>query len=99
MIHTAQISKPKDGERILKGEFTYENGKLDFQCHTQNVPFEEVLEAIMALREECNRQINNKEKCPFHKPSFNAGIQYALDTLPAHPHSGIPKIVNHNIKP
>ena len=67
MEHTANISKPKDSSRILKGEFSFENGKLDFQCHTQNVEFEEVLEAIIALKNECQRQIDNKQKCPFHK--------------------------------
>lgn len=66
MEHTAEISKPKSDERILKGEFTYENGKLSFVCHTQNVEFVEVLEAITAMRDECQRQIENQKKCPFH---------------------------------
>lgn len=67
MQHTAKIKKPGSKKRILKGEFSYENGKLSFQCHTQNVEFAEVLEAITAFRDECQRQIDNQTKCPFHK--------------------------------
>lgn len=70
-VHTADISKPRNAERILKGEFSFENGKLDFKCHTQNVEFAEVLQAIIALRNECQRQIDNQHKCPFHKPTDN----------------------------
>lgn len=66
MKHTATITKPESEERILKGEFTFENGKLNFVCHTQNVEFTEVSEAITAMRDECQRQLNNQEKCPFH---------------------------------
>lgn len=66
-IHTAEISKPTSEQRILKGEFIFENGRLDFQCHTQNVEFSEVLRAITAMRDECQRQIDNQTKCPFHQ--------------------------------
>lgn len=66
MKHTATITKPDSTERILKGEFTYENGKLSFVCHTQNVEFAEVREAITAMRDECQRQITNQKQCPFH---------------------------------
>lgn len=66
MKNTATISKQLNEERILKGEFTFENGKLNFICHTQNVEFTEVREAITAIRDECQRQLNNQEKCPFH---------------------------------
>lgn len=65
--HKAEISKPATGERILKGEFTFENGKLSFHCHTQNVEFPEVLQALTAMRDELTRQIENKYKCPFYK--------------------------------
>ena len=54
-------------KRILQGTFSYENGKLQFVCNTHGVEFPEVLEAITALRDECQRQIDNKDKCPFHK--------------------------------
>ena len=66
MKHTAKITKPTSTERILKGEFTFENGKLSFTCSTQNVEFTEVLQAITAMRDECQRQINNQTLCPFH---------------------------------
>lgn len=65
MKHTAEITKPTTTERILRGEFSFKDGKLDFQCHTKNVEFSDVLEAITALRNECQRQIDNKHKCPF----------------------------------
>lgn len=87
-IHTAEISKPVNAERILRGEFSYENGKLDFKRHTQNVKFSEVLEAITALKNECQRQIDNQHKCPFHKPvstielpTTNEGKAEAWDRL------------------
>ena len=68
MVHTAKSKKAKPtDERILKGTFTYEGGKLDFNCETQNVSFNEVLEAITAMRDECQRQINNQHLCPLHK--------------------------------
>ncbi len=51
---------------MINGEFTYIGGKLHFICHTQNVSFIEVLAAITALRDECQRQIDNKTVCPFH---------------------------------
>lgn len=67
MKHKAEVSKPENNKIIIKGEFTFENGELSFHCHTQNVEFKEVLKAITALRDECQRQINNQTKCPFHK--------------------------------
>ena len=50
----------------IKGEFEFKDGKLEFNCHTHGVSFQEVLEAITALRDECQRQIDNQENCP-HK--------------------------------
>ena len=64
--HTENISKHRYTERILKGEFTFENGNLNFICYTQNVEFSEVFDAITAMRDECQRQIDNQHKCPFH---------------------------------
>ena len=67
MKHQAEILPAKaDEPKILKVEFEVVNGELSFTCHTQNVSFEEVLNGITLLRDECQRQIDNKEKCPFH---------------------------------
>lgn len=66
MKHTAEISKPKTLEKIMRGEFEYSNGILSLTCHTQNISFAESLEAITKLRDECQRQIDNQKQCPFH---------------------------------
>jgi hypothetical protein len=72
--HTAAIEKSSpDKEKIIRGEFEIVEGKLSFTCHTQNVSFEEVLNGIILLRDELNRQIDNQTKCPFH-PANNAGL-------------------------
>jgi len=52
--------------KILHGEFDYADGKLSFTCTTQNVSFDEVLAAITAMRDECQRQIDNQNLCPHH---------------------------------
>lgn len=69
-IHTADIklSKPED-EKFIKGEFSidFETNGLNFTCSTQNVEFEEVEAALIKLRDEIQRQLDNKHKCPFYK--------------------------------
>jgi hypothetical protein len=67
MNHTADIQKAiPESKKVIKGEFEVIDGKLSFTCHTQNVEFDEVFNAIILLRDECNRQIDNQTKCPFH---------------------------------
>lgn len=44
----------------------FTNGKLNFTCNTVNEDFEYTLLAITAIRDECQRQIDNKNKCPFN---------------------------------
>lgn len=53
---------------MIRGEYTYENGKLNLTTHTNNkTDFQEALAAMVALRDECQRQIDNKHNCPFYK--------------------------------
>lgn len=66
-MQTSEMKKTKSKEKKASGSFSFENGKLDFNCHTENLEFREVLELITALRDECQRQIDNQTKCPFHK--------------------------------
>lgn len=74
MKHTANIEKSEpENESFIKGVFEVVDGKLSFTCCTQNVTFEQVLAGITLLRDECQRQISNQTKCPFH-PVNNAGI-------------------------
>lgn len=74
MKHTANIEKSESTkESFIKGVFEVIDGKLSFTCSTQNVSFEQVLEGIVLLRDEMQRQIDNQTKCPFH-PVNNAGI-------------------------
>jgi len=53
-------------ETIFQGTFKVTNGKLDFNCETQGVSFNEVRSGLTKLRDEINRQINNQEKCPHY---------------------------------
>lgn len=48
------------------GEFSFADGKLQFTCHEANATFKEVLEAVTALRDEVQSQIDNQSKCPYH---------------------------------
>ena len=54
--------------KIIQGEFSidFETGGLNFICNTQNVEFHEVEEAFIRLRDEVQRQLDNKKKCPFY---------------------------------
>ena len=54
------------GTKFIKGSFEFADGKLSFTCSTHNRTFNEVLEAITKLRDECQRQIDNRHQCPFH---------------------------------
>lgn len=68
--HEAKISKSDpEKESFVRGTFEYANGELSFQCSTQNVEFDYVKKAIEALKNECQRQIDNQSKCPF-SPQF-----------------------------
>ncbi len=55
--------------KYIKGEFSFIDGVLSFTTKTNGASFNEVLEAITKLRDECQRQIDNKQNCPFHKKS------------------------------
>lgn len=67
-IHTANIlDATPELPKIIQGEFSidFETNGLNFTCHTQNVTFTEVENALIKLRDELERQIKNKNKCPF----------------------------------
>lgn len=49
----------------ISGEFIYHKGRLDFICHNKDAKYSEVLAAITAVRNECQRQISNQDNCPF----------------------------------
>lgn len=53
-------------KKILKGEFEYKDGKLSFTCHTSSdMNFDEVETGLIKLRNEIERQLMEKVKCPF----------------------------------
>ncbi len=59
--------------KTIKAEFEYKDGKLNFNCTTKNVDFNELKIAFIAIKEEIDRQILNEQKCPF----FKENIRYA----------------------
>lgn len=68
--HLTEQFKLKKGDTAHKnfnGEFEVVDGKLSFTCHTTNIPYEEVLEGIIKLRDELNRQIADQTSCPHYK--------------------------------
>lgn len=52
--------------KILKGDFEVVDGQLSFNCKTKGVEFNEVLIGITKLRDECQRQIDQRSECPFY---------------------------------
>jgi predicted phage gp36 major capsid-like protein len=62
--------------KIIKGEFTYnaETRTLDFVCH-QNAEFAEVKEALVAMRNELNRQIDDQLRCPYYEKLEKIGLE------------------------
>ena len=64
-----------DSGKIIRGTFEIIGERLDFNCTTQNASFDEVLIAITKLRDECQRQIDSRQKCPYFKVSENASVQ------------------------
>lgn len=69
--HTAIIENVTSAlPKMISGEFSidFETGGLNFNCHTQNVEFGEVRDALIRLRDEIDRQIINQQQCPFHTP-------------------------------
>lgn len=52
-------------KKTFKGTFKIVDDKLDFICVTKGVSFEEVEKGLLKLRDEINRQLENKNKCPF----------------------------------
>ena len=53
--------------KCFTADIIYKEGKLSFTTHNNGVSFDEALAAITAVRDECQRQIDNKDKCPFSK--------------------------------
>lgn len=70
--HTAIVGKPKNDKKSISGQFSYADGKLNFTCSTANVSFGEVEQALTALRNEVQRQLDNKHLCPFYEPQKTA---------------------------
>jgi rubredoxin len=62
--------------KIIKGEFSYnlETKQLDFVCH-QNAEFNEVKEALVATRDELNRQINDQLRCTYYEKLKGIGVE------------------------
>lgn len=55
-------------DKYIRGTFEVVDGELSFTCSTKGVSFEEVEKAITKLRDECQRQLNEKSKCPYFAP-------------------------------
>jgi len=53
-------------KKIFNGTFEVKEGILSFNCITKNVSFEEVEKGLIKLRDEINRQLENKNKCPYN---------------------------------
>lgn len=54
-------------KEVFKGKFKFTDNKLDFTCITKGVSFETVEKGLIKLRDEINRQLQNKDKCPYNK--------------------------------
>lgn len=57
-----------NNDKFIRGTFEVVEGVLSFNCSTKGVSFEEVETAIKKLRDECQRQLDNKNKCPHYAP-------------------------------
>lgn len=55
-------------DKVIRGTFEVMDGVLSFVCTTKGASFGEVETALTKLRDECQRQLDNKEKCPYHNP-------------------------------
>ena len=53
-------------DKIFKGTFNIVDGKLNFNCKTKNMSFDEVKSGLLLLRSEIERQIKEEKKCPYH---------------------------------
>lgn len=62
--------------KVISGTFTYVDGVLDFVTTNSNVSFEESREALIKLRDELNRMLDNQENCPVHN---NENYHYSAD--------------------
>lgn len=72
-LHTAKYHQvdsklPKIIE-IIEGNFSidFSTNGLNFECNTQNVEFFEVENALIRLRDEVQRQLDNKKLCPSYQ--------------------------------
>jgi hypothetical protein len=56
-------------KKKLSGSFEldYETGEVTLSVNISNSTFQDVLFAFKECRDEFQRQIDNREKCPFHK--------------------------------
>lgn len=55
-----------NSNKVIKGTFEVINGELSFNCTNTNASFDEVKVALIKLRDECQRQLDNESKCPFN---------------------------------
>ena len=53
------------GQQVFNGTFNLVGGGTEFTCSTSGISFEEVENGLIRLRDEINRQIMNKDKCPY----------------------------------
>ena len=53
----------------FKGSFSVINGHLDLHTTNRNISFEEAETAMLLVRNEIQRILDNKDKCPFYKTS------------------------------
>lgn len=65
LIDNSTIEEGND--KIINGSFEYKNDKLTFLCNTKGTSFKHVLKVITAVRDECQRQIDNQKKCPYYE--------------------------------
>ncbi len=56
----------KNNRSIIKGHFEFKNGKLDFNCTNENATFSEVRQALLKIKSEIDRQLENEKKCPYY---------------------------------
>lgn len=56
-------------DKVIGGSFEYKEGELSFTTINQNCSFEESRDALVKLKIEIERLLNNQSHCPYYKSS------------------------------
>jgi hypothetical protein len=65
--HTNANKETEKKKLVGNFEMDFATGEVTLNVDISNSTFEDVLFAFQECRDEFQRQIDNKEKCPFHK--------------------------------